>query len=106
MSNFAINRPNVYWSDSSSSSTIRARDLNCGGNVHHPIHVTCHVSHVTCHMSRVTSQLFSSDKVLKVVCGGSVINKATLTSVFVVPVHMCHELVLVHRFDNSQQRYS
>ena len=50
-------------------------------------HVTCHVPCVTCHMSRVTrhmSQFFFlfSDKVVKLIGGGSVINGPTLSSLF------------------------
>ena len=45
----------------------------------HISRVRCHVSHVTCHMSQVTCHyfyLFFSDKVVKLVGGGSVINGA------------------------------
>ena len=74
-----------------------ARKLKFLENVHPPQHVTCnvsrvtcqvscvtcHVSHVMCHMSCVTCNIFccynfffSSDKVVKLVGGGSVINGA------------------------------
>ena len=46
---------------------------------HVTCHVTCHVSHVMCHVSRVTCHnlfFFFSDKVLKLIGGGSVINGA------------------------------
>ena len=44
----------------------------------HVSYVTCHVSHITCHMSHVTIFffLFFSDKVVKLIGGGSVINGA------------------------------
>ena len=44
--------------------------------------VMCHVSHVTCHMSHVKcnkSHFFFSDKLVKLVGGGSVINGAILS---------------------------
>ena len=47
----------------------------------HMSHVMCDVSCVTFHMSHFCSSfLFSSDKVLKLVGGGSVINGATSSS--------------------------
>ena len=36
---------------------------------HNMSHVTCHVSHVTCHVSKL-------DKVVRLISGGSVINRA------------------------------
>ena len=45
----------------------------------HVSHVMCHVSRVTCHVSHVTCNFFSfffSDKVVKLIGGGSVINGA------------------------------
>ena len=30
------------------SRTVRAGELEFWGNVHHPQHITCHISHVTC----------------------------------------------------------
>ena len=73
------------------SQTIRAKELKFGVNVHlpkcvacHVSHVTCHVScvtchvsHVMCHMSHVTCKIFFySDKVVRLIGGGSVINEA------------------------------
>ena len=53
----------------------------------HVSHVTCHMSHVTCHMSHVMCHMsqfflfffyniFFLDKMVKLICGGSVINGA------------------------------
>ena len=63
------------------SQTVRARELiSLEKLLLQP--ATCHVPHVECHMSRVTCNvsfiLFSlfSDKVVKLVGGGSVINGA------------------------------
>ena len=53
--------------------------------MHPPKHVMCHVSHVTCHVSHVTCHnffLLFSDKVVKLIGGGSVINGPTLSSLF------------------------
>ena len=72
------------------SQTIWARDLKFRENVHLPpcvtchmsrvtCHiscVTCHVSHVACHMSHFFSFLFFLDKVVELVGGVSVINRA------------------------------
>ena len=68
--------------------TVRARELKFWMKVHLPQPFMCHVSHVMCHMSCVTCHLwrvtylffFLSDKVVKLVGGGSVINGATLSS--------------------------
>ena len=38
--------------------------------------VTCHMSHVTSHMLHVTCPFFCLDQVVKLVRGGSVINRA------------------------------
>ena len=59
----------------------------CGGGLGgcHVSCVTCHMSHVTCHMSCVMCHVshvmchmhfFFSDKVAKLIGGGSVINRA------------------------------
>ena len=42
----------------------------------HMSYVTCHISCVTCHMSKKFSSSFSSDKVVKLIDGRSVINGA------------------------------
>ena len=50
-------------------------------------HVTCHVSHVTCHETLFfSSSIFflSLYKVVKLVGGGSVINRATPSGFFVL----------------------
>ena len=39
------------------SGTPGVRELKFWENVHHPQHVTCHVSCVSCHISRVTSHM-------------------------------------------------
>ena len=39
------------------SGTPGVRELKFWENVHHPQHVTCHVSCVLCHISRVTSHM-------------------------------------------------
>ena len=57
------------------SQTIRARELTVWEKVHLPSPVscvTCQVSHVTCQLSYVTK----FDKVVRLVGGGSVINRA------------------------------
>ena len=86
------------WAFSSQSSryhksqTIRARELKFWENVRpqqhvtyicvtcHMLHVIFHVSHVTCHMSQffllIFFFLFFLDKVVKLIGGGSVINRA------------------------------
>ena len=77
------------------SQTLRGRELKFCENVHPPkrvmchvscvmCHVSCvmcHVSRVTCHVSHITCQdflflFFFSDKVVKLIGGGSVINGA------------------------------
>ena len=63
---------------------VRARELTFWENVHLPPPVTCQVSHVTCHvhMSPVTCHMsnfiyiYFFYKVLKLVSGGYVINRA------------------------------
>jgi hypothetical protein len=42
----------------------------------HVSRVTCHMSRVTFHISRVTCHNFFFDKVVKLISGGSVINRA------------------------------
>ena len=66
-----------------SLQTVKARELTFLEKVHLPQPVTfyvsqvmCHVSHVMCHVSRVTCHIFCEDKVVKLVCGESVINRA------------------------------
>ena len=51
--------------------------------------VKCHMSRVMvmCHMSRVTCHIFF--KVVKLVCGGSVINGATPSSLFIYSNAVC-----------------
>ena len=72
----------------------------------HVSHVTCLMSHVTCHMSHVTCRnsffLFFCffDKGLKLVGGGSVINRpypSTLNDIQVFPLHSKHSFVLLLR---------
>ena len=46
-------------------------------------YVTCHMSNVKCHMSCVTIYFYFFDKFVTLVCGGYVINKATLSTLFV-----------------------
>ena len=57
----------------------------------HVSHVTCHVSCVTCHMSHVTFFFSSSfsDKVVKLIGGGSVINGA-YPVLFTLDIHKNH----------------
>ena len=50
----------------------------------HVSHITCHMSHVVCHMSHVVFlYIYIFYKVVRLVGGGSVINRATL-SIFLV----------------------
>ena len=61
------------------SQTVGGRGLKFWKKIHPPQHITCHVSHVTCHVSPVTchmSHFFLSWKVVKLIGGGFVINKA------------------------------
>ena len=56
---------------------VRAKELNFENWFASPI---CQVSHVTCNVSCVTCHIYFPSKVMKLVGGGSVINRATPSS--------------------------
>ena len=90
------------------SKTVRARENKFWEKDHLLPPVTCHVSHVTCHMSHVPLYLFFSlDKVVNLVGGGSVINRARLilTCAFSTLPSLGLEIIsyriLLQKFHNS-----
>ena len=85
------------------SQTVRARELKFWENVHtprcvssHVSRVTCHVSHVMCHMSQFCWGW--GDKVVELVCGGSIINGASPSSFLLVPQEPLHQQRFNHEF--------
>ena len=57
-------------------------------------HVACHMSHVMCHISCVTRR-FVFYQVVKLVGGGSVINRATLSSFFYINNYLFYQSGIV-----------
>ena len=72
----------IFWNHLH-SQTVRARELKFPEKVHLPPPVMWHVSYVIYHVSHVTQFVFSFlYKVVKLVIGGSFINRATPSSFF------------------------